>query len=142
MVFKKILIATDGSTCSQQAAINGIKIASSTGAKVYAVYVIHTSRLATISEGREWVPPYDVLKEVGKEATLNVRKMAHDKNLNVETVLLEGDPCKEILAFADKKNVDLIVIGTMGKSKVLKVLIGSTAEKIIKNSNIPVLISK
>jgi nucleotide-binding universal stress UspA family protein len=50
-----------------------------------------------------------------------------------------GIPCEEILSVADSENADLLVIGSKGKSNITGLLFGSTAERILRASRVPVL---
>jgi len=54
----------------------------------------------------------------------------------------QGCPYEEILKFAEEKGVDLIVMGTQGRSGLDRVIFGSTAEKVVRNSDCPVLTVK
>ncbi len=58
----------------------------------------------------------------------------------VESYVLRGKPADKILEFADDKGVDLIVIGTHSVSPIQKILLGSTAEKVLHRSKVPVLV--
>ena len=55
------------------------------------------------------------------------------------TAVLEGEPYKELLEFAEKKEVDLIVLGVRGHSLLEKFLVGSTTDRVISRSDCPVL---
>jgi nucleotide-binding universal stress UspA family protein len=56
-----------------------------------------------------------------------------------EPVILEGNPANEIVNFAEKNEIELIVIGTLGKAGVQRFLLGSVAENVIRYSKVPVL---
>lgn len=83
---------------------------------------------------------YTRFRELGEEAVSYMEKAAKDTGLQVESVLLEGHPAEEIVNFAEKNGMDLIIIGSLGKSKVERFLIGSISEKVIRNSKVPVLV--
>jgi nucleotide-binding universal stress UspA family protein len=61
---------------------------------------------------------------------------------DVECSVVRGVPYEEILKFAEEKGVDLIVMGTQGRSGLDRVIFGSTAEKVVRNSDRPVLTVK
>ncbi len=65
-----------------------------------------------------------------------------DAGIAVETVLIEGGASREILNVAEEQHVDLIVLGTHGRTGVARVLLGSVAENVIRHSSIPVLTLK
>ena len=61
-------------------------------------------------------------------------------NIEVESVILEGSPADEIVDFAEKNDIDLIVMGTQGKSAIERFLIGSVAENVVRHSKKSVLV--
>ena len=68
--------------------------------------------------------------------------MAEEWGVKIHTEMLEGVPAKEIVEFAEKKKADLIVMGTTGKTGLERILLGSVAERVIKNAHCPVLVVK
>ena len=53
--------------------------------------------------------------------------------------MAEGNPGSEIISYAEKNGMDIIVIGSVGRTGLDKFLLGSVAEKVVRNSRIPVL---
>lgn len=141
-IFTKILVATDGSEQVRNAVAAAIGIAKLSGAKVYAVYVMAND---------EFSMPYpknaelekvlvDYLRDEGKKATVYVEDSGKAENVEVESVLLEGSPAHEIIDFAERNGINLIVIGTHGKSAIERFLLGSVAENVVRHSKIAVLV--
>jgi len=58
----------------------------------------------------------------------------------VEPAILKGIPTEEILNYAEKNDIDLIMMGTKGLKGIEKLLIGSVAENVLRHSRIPVMI--
>ena len=139
-LFKKILIATDGSKRTQNAVDMGLKMAREQHSKVYAVYVVDTVTFTSIPMDVTWENMYQLLKDEGEEAVNVIKDNA--AGIDVETHVLEGNPAVEITKFANDNGVDLIVMGTLGKSGIDRILLGSTAEKVIRIANCPVLVIK
>lgn len=139
-LFKKILIATDGSKRTQNAVEMGLKIAKEHSSKVYAVYVVDTVTFTSIPMDVTWENMYQLLKDEGEEAVKAVKEGAPD--VDVETHVLEGNPAVELTKFAADNGVELIVMGTLGKSGIDRILLGSTAEKVIRIAHCPVLVIK
>ena len=139
--FKRILIATDGSKNSQNAVNSGIEIAKMNNAEVYAIYVIPPVSAPAAEKGRGWAENIKQdLTEDGKEATKYVESVGNNSGLDVESILLEGNPSEEIINFAEKNNIDLIVMGTLGRSGIEKFLLGSVTEKVVRGSKTQVLV--
>jgi len=82
----------------------------------------------------------DTALEAGKKAAARIEKMATAAGVFSESRVLEGNPAAEILRLAREKSMDIIVIGSIGKTGLEKFLMGSVAEKVVRNSPVPVLV--
>ncbi len=139
-LYKKILIATDGSEYTKNSVDYGIDFAKNTGAKLHAIYVVDTAAFASIPMDAAWESMYELLRQEGDEATKYVADRAHGEGLDVERNTVEGHPADEIIKYAEKNAISLIVMGTLGKSGLDRFLLGSVAEKVVRTSKIPVLV--
>jgi nucleotide-binding universal stress UspA family protein len=139
-LFNRILIATDGSKYSLGAAVEGIEIARVHGSKVFVLYVIDMRALITVNSMPVPENMYLLLQEEGKRAVSQIKEMAGD--LPVETFVLSGYPGSTIVEFAKDNDTDLIVVGTLGKSGIEALLLGSVASKVIRHAPCPVLVVK
>lgn len=139
-LYKKILIATDGSEYTKRAVDYAVDLAKNTEAKLYAIYVVDTAAFASIPMDAAWESMYELLKQEGDEATKYVSDVAQREGLEVDRLTVEGHPAEEIIKHAEKNSVDLIVMGTLGKSGLDRFLLGSVAEKVVRTSSIPVLV--
>jgi nucleotide-binding universal stress UspA family protein len=138
-LFKKIVIATDGSKRTQNAVETGLEIARVHQSKVHAVYVVDTVTFTSVPMDVTWENMYQLLKEEGEEAVGRVKAVA-PAGVDVETHVLEGNPALEITKFAKDNDCDLIVVGTLGKSGIDRILLGSVAEKVVRIAPCPVLV--
>lgn len=138
-LFKKIVIATDGSKRTQNAVETGLEIARVHQSKAHAVYVVDTVTFTSVPMDVTWENMYQLLKEEGEEAVGRV-KAAAPAGVEVETHVLEGNPALEITKFAKDNDCDLIVVGTLGKSGIDRILLGSVAEKVVRIAPCPVLV--
>lgn len=129
-IFKKIMVATDGSELVKRAVHTAIEIAKLSEAKLYALYVIEPE--ASNSK--------DHPRAGGWDATTYIENAGRAANVEVESVILEGNPANEILNFAEQNNIDLIVMGTQGRNAIQRFLIGSVAENVVRHSERAVLI--
>ncbi|PAV11666.1 universal stress protein [Methanosarcina spelaei] len=142
-VFRNIMVATDGSELVRKAVFTAIEVAKLNEAKLYAVSVISQRDYDSLvhSKNKEWdMVVKDRLIAEGKDATSYVESVGKAANVKVESIILEGNPAEEIVDFAEKNDIDLIVIGTQGRSGVQRFLIGSVAENVIRQSNVKVLV--
>lgn len=139
---KKIFIATDGSEQNRRAIEYGIELAKIAGGKIFVGYVVDTAAFASIPMDAGWEMMYELMETEAKEAVQKVEVLAKQAGVEVETVVLEGHPSNEIIEFAQKNGIDVIVMGTLGKSGLDRFLLGSVAEKVTRNSTVPVLVVK
>ncbi|MCX9084252.1 MAG: universal stress protein [Candidatus Methanoperedens sp.] len=139
-IYKKILIATDGSEHTRNAVDHGIDLAKNTGAKIYTTYVVDTAAFASIPMDAAWESMYELLKQEGDVAMKYVVDKAGEEGIEVEANIIEGHPADEIIKYSEKNSISLIVLGTLGKSGLDRFLLGSVAEKVVRNSKIPVLV--
>ncbi len=139
-LYKKILIATDGSEYTKNSIDHGLELAKNTESRVHVIYVIDTAAFASIPMDAAWESMYALLKQEGDEATRYVAEKAEAEGLQVERNTVEGHPAEEIIKYAEKNSINLIVMGTLGKSGLDRFLLGSVAEKVVRTSKIPVLV--
>jgi nucleotide-binding universal stress UspA family protein len=66
--------------------------------------------------------------------------MGKEINVKVNPILLQGNPAQELLDFAEKNNIDMIVMGTQGKAGIDRFLLGGVTEKVVRNSKAEVLV--
>lgn len=138
-VYQKILVATDGSESVKKAVQMGVEIAKLSGANVYAVYVIAPGAYSARDFGWEKALR-NFLHSQGEKAVTFVGDLGKSQGVKVEPVLLEGNPADRILEFAEKEGIELIVMGTLGRTGLDKFLLGSVAEKVVRHSKIPVMV--
>ncbi len=139
-LFDKILIATDGSERNQPAVRKGLEIARQCGSLLYALYVIDETPAASAQPEVLSDAVFIKLREEGERATEQVRQMAG--GVNVETFVLSGPPARTITEFAAKNKVDLIVVGSQGRTGLQRLFLGSVAESVIRMADCMVLVVK
>lgn len=139
-----ILLPTDFSEASAVAARYAAALAESFRATLHVLHVIEESQFLypLISHEGALPPLYDVRDEVDKEVQLRLERMfteAQRTMLRVKTVVLVGSPFVEIVRYARRENIDLIVLGTHGRGPVAHMLMGSVAERVVRKAPCPVL---
>ena len=139
---KKILIATDGSEKVKSALDRGIELAKANSAKVYALYVVPPSGVALAMRGEMWSKALNThLKEEGMKATQYVVDAGEKQGVKVEPVIIEDKtPADGIVDFATENDVDLIGMGTLGRTGLDHILLGSVAENVIRHARKEVLV--
>lgn len=137
---KKILCAVDLSEHSSTVAAYAATLAQATGASVHVVY---TAPSLSQYVGFH-VPPNTIENFVGEivagaEKSMEAFVEENFSGISVTSQVLIGYAAEEILNRAEDEDVDMIVMGTHGRKGIDRILFGSVAEKVVKNSRKPVL---
>lgn len=141
MEIKNILFPTDFSQGARAALDYALSLAHDYKARLILLYVIQDISIA------EWYIPSsisaaDLIEDMQKGAWKEMDKWAAEassKVKDVEKIVTRGVPFVEIIKTAKDRNVDIIVIGTHGRTGIDHMLFGSTAEKVVRKSHCPVL---
>ena len=142
------MIATDGSDCANLAIEKGMELARLSGGTVYAVYVMSTAYLPTMDSSAyffvdtnpSWESIREALKNQGQQAVNYIKKLGETKGIKVESILLEGYPSDELIRYAEENEMDIVVMGTLGKTGVNRILLGSVAGNLVRHSKISVMV--
>lgn len=129
-MFKNIMVPTDGSEYAAKAEDVAVELAKQLNAKIVGIYVID----------EKLIYPYEVLEDEGNEILQSLQKKAEDAGVEFKEELITGDPLRDMKTIARKANADLVVISPHGKNKIEKLIIGSVADRVIKTSDVPVMI--
>lgn len=135
---KKILIATDGSDNTKAAVSYGLWLAKELGAEVTALYVVDQTSFGSFPMDSSIVSVYSLLENEGKKAVEDVKAEGDAKGVKVTPMVLEGSPTRKILETA--AGFDLVVMGTLGRSALGKLFMGSVAERVTRYAPCPVLV--
>jgi nucleotide-binding universal stress UspA family protein len=139
-MFQKILLAVDGSSCGEQAALVGLGLAGQLGSRVVLVHVL---------DG--WPTAFSRVRQMGwEEAKLQGQQLlarwqteAQQRGLEAETRLRElAGPAEGIVEVAEQEHCDLIVMGTHGREGLAHLLLGSVAERVTRLATVPVLLMR
>ena len=137
---KKILCAVDFSDSSSKVSDYAMVFAEMHKAKLLVLYAA-----PSLSQYVGFhVPPNSIENFVGEiasgaEKTMETYLVEHFKGADVEGKVVTGYAAEEILRVAQEEQVDLIIMGTHGRTGIDRILFGSVAEKVVKSSPIPVL---
>ncbi|WP_331234868.1 universal stress protein [Natronorarus salvus] len=134
-MYRSILVATDGSPDATQALDQAIQIASKFDAELHAVYVIDTRRASTAATK-------DSLHDLGEQAIRSAKKRAAQCDVSLTTMITEGIPAEEILAYAEDYSIDLIILGAKGKSGLERFFFGTVAERVARHADTSVLVAR
>ena len=134
--WENILLATDGSTCCDNALARALEIAQERKVKLNAVSVVYTN-------DEFYAVGQDVMKELyqGADKVLDkVKKWGGDLGVQTELFVRDGEPHQAITTMAAEISATLIIMGSHGRKGLTRFLMGSVTERVIGYANCPVLI--
>jgi len=143
----KILVPTDFSQQSAKAFDRALAIAKEAGAEVVLLHVVDQDIQACnmeycIDEDEIQRQEKAMVAGAGDRLGKEVEKFELARDVKVRTEVREGIPYNEILKYEDLNNVDLIVIGSRGRSALVKFFLGSVASNVLKGAKGEVLLVK
>jgi nucleotide-binding universal stress UspA family protein len=140
-MYRHILIPTDGSELAEHGVAHGLALAKSLAAKVSVIFVVEPFSELT---GRflEAVATYAQLRREQAASALNrVANAAKEAGVSCETIQVENEqPHQGIIAAAEEKGCDLVVMSSHGRSGLSKLLVGSVTNKVLAHAKTPVLV--
>ncbi len=139
VALNKILCPYDFSESSSHALRYAIEFASAYKAKLY---LLHVFDIRVLDYGEPIygisIPTKDAIGTIKTELANSIPEKVKNE-LQVETIVVSGVPFYEIIKFANENGVDLIVMGTHGRTGIAHILLGSVAEKVVRKASCPVL---
>lgn len=108
------------------------------------LFVADTARLVQISGYLMFPVLSEGIREgmlrAGQAAIDEVEAMASDAGIRIEKLVVEGNPSDEILRQSLERDVDLLVMGSVGKGGLDRFILGSVAQKVVEHSKVPVML--
>jgi nucleotide-binding universal stress UspA family protein len=143
-LFRHILVPTDGSQPSVAAGRLAIQLAVLHRAQITFVYVVDAAVVEELAgaSGRMTTQVQQELEATGRRYLDYLSRLAREASLKTNQVIRYGMPYGEIENLAREQEVDLIVIGQVGRRGPRRVLIGSVTERVIERAPCPVLVVK
>ncbi|SER86323.1 universal stress protein [Natrinema salaciae] len=133
--YETVLLPTDGSEGATVAVDWSLSLAALFDAMVHTLFSVDTSRVPATPT------PSDVLTDLertGEAALEEVRTRADDAGVSVTGLVASGPPTRVILQYVDDNEIDLIVMGTHGRSELPQHVLGSVTENVVRNADVPV----
>jgi nucleotide-binding universal stress UspA family protein len=135
--YTDVLVPTDGSEGAAAAVGPAVDIASTYDASIHAVSVIDTMAMGVDVRSHTIL---DALEESARSATESIEERASEASVSaVETTIQHGNPHRGIRSYVDDHDIDLVVMGTHGRSGIKRYLLGSVTEKTVRTSPVPVM---
>lgn len=135
-MYRDILLATDGSDSAQRATDHAIELADRFDATLHIVSVSEEGAQQTRDKMR--ADP----EEEATTAIERAKETAENHGFETATTVGRGIPQEEIITIAETNDIDMIIMGTVGRTGLDHVLMGSVAEEVIRNASVPVVTVK
>ena len=142
-MYKRILVPIDGSSTSERALLEAIKLIDEQPAQLRLVHVVADLQFLDAEGYVDYAELRELTRKIGQRALAKAEEVARQADITVDTTLLEANGeriARVIDAEASSWSADLIVIGTHGRSGFNHLLFGSVAEGVVRGSSIPVLL--
>lgn len=137
-MYDEILLPSDGSPAAAAALDHALDLAERCGARLHALYVVDQSAIDGLRSGSELVAA--ALEREGTETVERVERAATDRGVDVATAVLAGTPVETILDYVADEGIELVVMGTHGRTGVDRYLLGSVTERVVRGSDVSVLV--
>ncbi|MFB6171302.1 MAG: universal stress protein [Haloarculaceae archaeon] len=135
-MYDRLLFPTDGSEGAAAALDHALDLAAAHDATLHVLNVADTTRDSlTLVQG----DVVDALEREGERIVEAAADRARSRGVDVVTAVLQGEPDRTIVDYAADRDVDLVVLPTHGRRGIERILLGSTTERVVRRSTVPVL---
>jgi nucleotide-binding universal stress UspA family protein len=135
-MFDKLLFPTDGSDGAAVGFDHALDLAATHDATVHVLNVADTTRDSVTTVHGEVV---DVLEREGARIVREAAERASERGVPTVTEVLQGEPHRLIVDYAETYGIDLVVMPTRGRQGLAQALLGSTTERVVRRADVPVL---
>ncbi|ELY82615.1 universal stress protein [Natrinema gari] len=134
-MYQDLLLATDGSDVAQRATDHAVELARDLDATLHVLSVSEDGPHAAEKQDRLRSEPEDEAVSAAERAT----ETADHADVDVTTDIRHGVPQEQVVDFAETNPIDMVIVGTAGRSGLDHLISGSVAEEIVRNAPVPVL---
>lgn len=138
---ERILVPFDGSPLSRRALERAVTVHP--GARITVLHVIdpidavYEAESKGLPEAETW---HDRMAERARDRCADAEARAREHDCDVETAIRTGSPAREILAYVEDHGIEHVVMGSHGRSGVSRLVLGSVAEQVMRQSPVPVTV--
>lgn len=136
-MYDRILLPTDGGETTDRALAHAVDLADRYGAALHVLYVVDATAFADDVSTSTIVSEFE---EMGERIVDRVAEEAKEAGIEpVATAVVRGTPHRTILEYVEDREIDLVVMGTHGRTGLDRYLLGSVTERVVRLSEVPVL---
>ncbi|MBT3878803.1 MAG: universal stress protein [Candidatus Scalindua sp.] len=137
---KKILCPIDHSDCSKEALKYAVSFAMRDEAKLYLLHIIDIRSFnESLNAMPTQIPDNETLEQLRIKLLDCIPEEMRD-DMDVEAIVIQGIPFVEIISTSREKEIDMIVMGSHGRTGISHMMLGSVSEKVVRKAPCPVLI--
>lgn len=136
-MYEDILVPTGPDPSRKRVFEHALELAGTYGARLHALHVCDLVDRGHFDENEDEDPV-----DAGRRLVEQLQERAEADGIETTAEVRKGTPYEEILAYIEDEGIDLVVMGTHGKRGLTRVLLGSTAEEVVRRSPVPVLTVK
>lgn len=136
--YQRILIPTDGSESAQAAVASGLDVAKRLNADVTIISIVDLRAPISLNQGIGVPDHYSYQQNAADAAAEAALRIAQQMGVRATAIVRRGNPAADIIE--ESRKVDLIIMGTRGRTGVAHLLLGSVAEKVVRFAACPVLV--
>jgi nucleotide-binding universal stress UspA family protein len=137
---KRIVIATDGSPSAREAVEVGLEIAFERGGDVTFVHVLPPDQFITARNAPALAVPHEVDLDESETALREAADAAEEAGVSFALERVSGETVPEIVAIAEAREADLIVLGSRGRGPLTSAVLGSVSRGVLAHTKTPVLV--
>ena len=130
-MYQDVLIPTDGSDGTRQSITHGLTIADRFDATIHALSIVPEGPLGTLQS--------DAATPAAHRAVDRIEAEASRDGAEAVTAVEQGVPHEEIIEYADDHDIDMIIMGTQGRTGLDRLLVGSVTERVVRMADVPVV---
>ncbi|OIB57274.1 universal stress protein [Natrialba sp. SSL1] len=134
-MYQDLLLATDGSEGATRATEHAIELAYRLESTLHILSVSEEGPHSSEKRDKMRSDP----ESEAESAVADAEHAATDAGIETTTTVRQGVPQEEIVDFADQQGMDMIIVGTVGRSGLDKLVVGSVAEEVVQNATVPVI---
>lgn len=135
-MYETILVPTDGSAGAWAALDEAVGLAAQFDATIHSLYIVDTTVAYADMDGSNLV---NALETAGERTTEEAVERAESAGVEAVAAVEPGTPHRTILDYVGDNDVDMVVMGTHGRTGLERYLLGSVTEKVVRTADVPVL---
>lgn len=140
VLYRKILIPTDGSMNAQAAVVEGVELAKTIGAEVTIMSIIDVQATVSLQQGLGMPDVYGYQQKAAEAAAEAAMRAAEKVGVKARSMVMRGSPARDIIEAS--RDHDLVLMATRGLTGARHFLLGSVAEKVVRFAACPVLVMR